>query len=160
MTLPNQYSQQPFVDGKLYGLRLAGCRPMQASASLRKMSMAWDMHVKEFEAVVGFPAPQRYEYFIKRVTDWESVWGLHTAGGWVLASSQEGQVAFPVWPHCRFAAACSVGEWAGALGTEIPLTQFLDRWVTGLAHDDRTVTCFRRQTIKASSLLQLAWLSI
>ena len=43
---------------------------------------------KQIEAVISLPGHQRYEYFIKTVVDWESVWGLYQ-DGWALASTNE-----------------------------------------------------------------------
>lgn len=104
--------------------------------------MSWHMHDREFVEVTGLPAAKRYEYFVKRAVDWECVWGLRSEKGWTLASGPEGRTAFPVWPHPRLACACSVNQWAASVASEIPLDEFLDRWLAGLARDDRDVAVF------------------
>jgi hypothetical protein len=38
------------------------------------------MDKKEFEALLNQPTNIRYEYFIKKVVDFEEVWGLYNDG--------------------------------------------------------------------------------
>ena len=52
--------------------------------------MSWIMNEKEVENVISLPAEGRYEYFIKRVADWEVVWSLGNEDGWVLAGDDGG----------------------------------------------------------------------
>ncbi|WP_245805776.1 DUF2750 domain-containing protein [Bacillus alkalicellulosilyticus] len=42
------------------------------------------MNKSEFEAVINKSPNIRYEYFIKKVVDFEEVWGLYN-GGWATA---------------------------------------------------------------------------
>ncbi|MCZ1269023.1 DUF2750 domain-containing protein, partial [Paenibacillus tundrae] len=46
------------------------------------------MTSKEFEAVIKLPANIRYEYFIKKVTDSEEIWGLYD-DGWAMSSDDK-----------------------------------------------------------------------
>jgi hypothetical protein len=45
---------------------------------------------KEVDAVFALPGPDRYEHFVKRVADWEEVWGLASEGGWVMMGDSDG----------------------------------------------------------------------
>ena len=103
--------------------------------------MSWEMHDKEFESAFRLPVKQRYDYFIKKVADWEKVWSLATKDGWVLACDDEGKEAVPVWPHERFAEAC-VSQWPGSESRSIELSIWKDRWLPGMLADGRLVAVF------------------
>ncbi len=75
---------------------------------------------KQIQAVLALPGPKRYAHFIKVAADQRKVWGLH-AEGWALASTDEGQPVFPVWPAREYAQLCAVGEWANFQPEEIDL---------------------------------------
>lgn len=64
------------------------------------------------DAIVALPGPKRYQHFIKVVADWEIVWGLYK-DGWALASTEDGEKIFPVWPTKEYADMCAGGEWEG-----------------------------------------------
>ena len=48
----------------------------------------------------------------------------------------------PVWPHERFAAACSSGYWHSHQPRSIPLEQWLERWLPGMQRDQQLVLVF------------------
>ncbi|HTE18405.1 MAG TPA: DUF2750 domain-containing protein [Armatimonadota bacterium] len=114
--------------------------------------MTWEMHPKEFASVVALPGPERYEYFIKRVADWESIWGLYQ-DGWFLMGDAEGRAVFPVWPHPRFAEAIATGDWDGAVAREISLDDFREKWLPGMTREGKSVAVFPvppRQSVPVS----------
>src|SRR4051812_41763518 len=99
------------------------------------------VHDKEFAALIEMPAQQRYGVFVRRVADWQEVWGLRTAAGWVLVADENGAELVPVWPHKRFADACAdpaKQEYAAA----IPLNDWLNKWLPGMNADGRRVAVF------------------
>ncbi len=104
--------------------------------------MTWTMHDKEFESVLSFSGSQRYEYFIKKVADWETVWSLKKENGWVLAADDQGHELVPVWPHERFALACAAGNWAACGPSPIDIATWLERWIPGVLRDRRLVAVF------------------
>ena len=85
--------------------------------------------------MVDSDAPARYEYFIKRVADWEEVWGLRDERGLVVAHADQGRALVPVWPHARYARECAVGNWEGAE----PDAMDLGEWLDSLTASDATV---------------------
>ncbi len=93
----------------------------------------------EIEAVLGRDAETRYAYFIKRVADWEQVWGLRNADGWVLAAKDDGQQVALFWPFEAFAQRAAADQWPGTEPAPIPLEAFMERWLPGLAGDERLV---------------------
>jgi hypothetical protein len=55
------------------------------------------MNQKEFESVIKQPPNIRYEYFIKKVADYEEVWGLYD-DGWATAQDDDGNILIPFFP--------------------------------------------------------------
>jgi hypothetical protein len=92
---------------------------------------------KEIDAVLCRDAAVRYDYFVKRVADWEEVWSLRNAGGWVAAATDTGQEVLPFWPFAAFAQRSATGPWADTAPAPIALEAFLARWLPGMAADGR-----------------------
>ena len=90
------------------------------------------IHDKEFTALIGLPAPERYALFVRRVADWQQVWSLQAPKGWVLMADEKGTEVVPVWPHERFADACrDVNKQECA--TAISLDDWLKKWLPGMS---------------------------
>lgn len=93
------------------------------------------MNSKEFENVLRLPASKRYEYFIKKVSDSEEVWGLY-GNGWATAQDNDGSIVIPFWPKKEFAQFCAKGSWEEYLPKSIGLEDFLDKWLPGMLKDN------------------------
>lgn len=105
----------------------------------------WEIGEEEVRLVLGLPAADRYRWFLQIVCDWEEVWGLSHADGWVLASDRsqgDGGDAFPLWPHPDLARLCAQGEWDGAAPGPIPLDELLEELLPLLEEDRRQVAVF------------------
>jgi len=103
--------------------------------------MTWVLGDKEVAAVFALGTAQRYEYFVKKVVDEESLWSLWQ-DGWVLAADASGRQLIPVWPHQKYAELCANGEWSGSAAKEIDLDAWMKRWLPGMAKDSRLVAVF------------------
>lgn len=104
--------------------------------------MPYQLNEPERRSVSELLPAQRYEHFIKRVVDWEEVWGLKGPDGWVLLGNQEGEEFAPFWPHPDYAKACVTERWAGTEPTCIELNVFRERWIPGLIRDGRKAAIF------------------
>ncbi|MCI5143629.1 MAG: DUF2750 domain-containing protein [Candidatus Electrothrix sp. ATG1] len=104
--------------------------------------MSWNLSEQELTSVLSLPGAKRYSYFIKKVADWEEVWSLRNQDGWVLAAGPSGSEIVPVWPHKRFAEACMIGEWKDCKPAVIELSTWMERWIPGMAKDNRQVAVF------------------
>ena len=104
--------------------------------------MSYKINDQEFAAVSRLPAKERYGHFIKRVADWQEVWGLRDDEGWVAVGDDEGRSCFPVWPHPRYAEALATGDWSIYRAAAIPLGEWLDDWLPGMEEDDVHVAVF------------------
>jgi hypothetical protein len=103
--------------------------------------VSWDLEEDEKELVLALSAPERYGYFIQLAVDGEEAWGLKNAEGWVLAGDED-RDAFPIWPHPDLAAACALGDWAGAVPEAIGLEELLDDLIPILEEDGIGVAVF------------------
>lgn len=120
--------------------------------------MTYKITQKEIEQVSALDGQARYAHFIKRVVDWELVWGLHTTDGWASAGS-EGVEAFPLWPHPEYAKLQAKGQWQGYVPEPIELEAFLSEWLPSMQNNlvqlaVFPVGSFQAAIVPASRLLQ------
>ena len=73
-------------------------------------SVSLQISQEQIEAVLKLSGSERLRYFIKMIADREVVWGLYDIG-WALASTDEGDSVFPLWPAMEYAKLCAVDEW-------------------------------------------------
>lgn len=73
---------------------------------------------QERATVTALDGPKRYEYFVKKVVDWETVWSLWDAG-WVAASDDSGVGLLPLWPAKEYAEQLALDDWSAAEAREI-----------------------------------------
>jgi hypothetical protein len=103
--------------------------------------VTWNINGKEFETVLRLRPEKRYEYFIKKVADWQEIWSLWK-DGWVLMGDANQTEIVPVWPHPMFAEAFAVGEWLGYAPKKIDLEEWMTKWIPGMEKDHRVVAVF------------------
>ena len=99
------------------------------------------IHDKEFAALTGMSAPDRYSVFIDRVADWEEVWSLRSENGWCLMADDSGVEMIPVWPHERFATTFASNN-SQEQAASIALHDWLDKWLPGMLKDGRQIAVF------------------
>lgn len=90
--------------------------------------------------VVALSPAERYGYFIRKVCDFEVVWGL-ADDGWATIEA-DGATGIPVWPEREFAELCATGAWSRYVARAIPLAELMSRWLPGMATDSRVVSVF------------------
>ena len=100
------------------------------------------MNTKEFKALMSSSAKSRYEYFIKKVIDFEEVWGLYDKDGWAVTSDEDGRLMFPFWPKREFANACAIDEWKSYISCSIDLNEFLEDWLPDMKEDGVMLSIF------------------
>ncbi|WP_318508773.1 DUF2750 domain-containing protein [Bacillus sp. T3] len=92
------------------------------------------MNQKEFESVIKQSPNIRYEYFIKKVADYEEVWGLYN-DGWATAQDDKGNMLIPFFPRKEFAEYSAINEWNNFKAEPIDLYEFIDKWLIGMKLD-------------------------
>lgn len=88
---------------------------------------------KKAESVISLNDRDRYDYFVRKVADFEVAWGLG-GDGWATAKLN-GSVVVPFWPEAMFAELSATGEWSGFRPKQIRLDEFLSNWLPGMQRD-------------------------
>jgi hypothetical protein len=112
--------------------------------------MSYTVKEKEFDAVMKLPPPKRYSYFLKKVCDWEEIWGIRGQEGWVICGDAEGKECFPVWPAKAFAAPACKDDWKDCEPSPIPLDKWLQSWIDELVDNKRLVAVFPDGDMKSA----------
>jgi hypothetical protein len=89
---------------------------------------------RQVQETVMLSGPQRYAYFIKRVTETGTVWSLYR-NGWALATKEDGTMVFPLWPDREFATICADYEWTGYEPQSFSLDELLGGLLPQLEED-------------------------
>ena len=92
------------------------------------------MNQKELDSIIKQPPNIRYEYFIRKVADYEEVWGLYD-DGWATAQDDDGNMLFPFFPRKEFAEYYAVNEWNNFKAEPIDLNEFIENWLVGMRKD-------------------------
>ena len=100
------------------------------------------LSAEEMRGVLGADGPTRYAHFVKRVADWEEVWGLRAPDGWVAVSDESGVSMFPVWPHEEYARLVATDDWSNAVPTSIDVHDWIDSWLPNLLEDGSKIAVF------------------
>lgn len=85
--------------------------------------MTWEPVEGELRRLQALPAADRALQLVQLAVDWEELWGLTDAHGWVVSKTTD---ALPLWPHPDLARACAQGPWEGAEPAAIPLDELLE----------------------------------
>lgn len=97
---------------------------------------------REIAGVLATDGPSRYEHFVKQAADWQLVWGLRAAGGWVSMADGRETAALPVWPHEAYARLLAIDAWADAEPTAIEVHEWIDDYLPELGEAHRQVAVF------------------
>lgn len=100
-----------------------------------------NINSKQIEAILSLDSLQRYEHFIKVIADWEEVWGLYH-DGWALASNDNEQQVFPLWPAKEYAQLCADKEWADYQPSSFSLDELIEELLPNLDMDNLLVGIF------------------
>jgi Protein of unknown function (DUF2750) len=98
----------------------------------RQADMAID--TRQVQQTVMLSGPRRYAYFIRRVAQTGTIWGLYR-NGWALAKKEDGSLVFPLWPDREFATICADYEWTGYAPQPFSLDELVGELLPQLAQD-------------------------
>jgi len=97
---------------------------------------------EEMAGVLSTNGPTRYAHFVAQLADWELVWGLRAADGWVSMSDASEVPMFPVWPHESYAWLFATNSWSQATPTSIGVHEWVGTWLPRLATEGSKVAVF------------------
>lgn len=101
--------------------------------------MSWEIEEGEVAQLLALTPADRALAFFQLAADWEEVWGLKDADGWLVSKETD---ALPLWPHAVFAEACARGAWEGALPEPLPVDDLLEDLLPVLEEDGLRVAVF------------------
>lgn len=96
---------------------------------------------KKIENILKISEQERYNYFIRKVADFEQVWGLSN-DGWALLGDNDGNRILPLWSESEFAELCAVDQWKEYKPEVITLDNFIEKWIPGMLKDKTSVNVF------------------
>lgn len=97
-------------------------------------------NLSKVKNILQLNSEQRFNYFVRKVTDFEIVWGLYK-DGWATVSTESGE-GIPFWPEADFANLCATDVWCNYCAREINLTDFITKWLPGMMNDDKVANIF------------------
>ena len=103
--------------------------------------MSWTPKDREIDDLLSSDGKRRYEYFIRRVCDIQTVWGLYD-DGWASIADEAGEPLLALWPHPVYAKKLATDDWVSYQPTQIPLREFFDEWMPRLKKDKLMLAIF------------------
>jgi hypothetical protein len=101
----------------------------------------YTINQQQIDNVLSLPAADRYGHFIRRVADWEELWGLKSEQGWVTVRGDGGSKCLPLWPHPDYAKLSVAPEWREAVPERIELSRFMS-WLHQIEQDGYLIAVF------------------
>ncbi|QKJ33135.1 DUF2750 domain-containing protein [Mucilaginibacter mali] len=99
------------------------------------------MNSSKVQNILNMRPEERYHYFIRKIGDFEEVWGLYD-NGWATSKDNLGNIVLPFWPEQGFAELCVAGTWKSYIPKSISLSDFMDKWLHGMDKDGTLVGVF------------------
>jgi hypothetical protein len=89
---------------------------------------------QEFKAILKLPPDKRYQYFVKRVCDWEQIYSLYDGNSIMLNEDKNGDMSVFLFPFETFASkyAQSVDELKDSSCNSIEINIFIDEMIEKL----------------------------
>lgn len=98
------------------------------------------MNQQKIENLSALCAQERLEYFVRKVADFEALWGAFDDGWLVLGDGQQQVIA--LWPEEEIAQHYLIQTGLPSHPKKIHLEHFLEKWVVGMARDETQVAVF------------------
>lgn len=100
------------------------------------------MNQKEIENVIILEPFERYQYFIKKVADWEIFFTLLNENGEYALSELENKKLFPMWSAKKYAELCKVSGWEKYIVKELNLDDLEDKIIDFIVDEDCLINVF------------------
>lgn len=102
----------------------------------------------EQQAVSALSAEERYLYFLKKVADWETAWGLWDDGWALYGVESENSEALPLWPSREYAENCACESWIRYQPKEISVEELFSDILPSLRSMGRVIVGFPNSTCR------------
>lgn len=115
---------------------------------------------RELRAMMEAPAAERYEYFVKQVSEFDEAWGLRDDEGWMAVGGEDDVTCFPLWPAEAYARRAAVDEYAKMRPTPIPLDELVEEMLPAWEKQGVAISVFwvppgRGVVVSAAELREL-----
>jgi len=100
------------------------------------------MHIKEIKTVSNLKPFDRYNYFIKKIADFETLYTLKNLEGDFAISEVDNHFMFPLWSHKEFATLNLDKEWQYFTIFEISLEELTDEIFPFILKNDYLINVF------------------
>ncbi len=91
---------------------------------------------KEVLAVSGLDANKRYQYTVKRIVDFETLWVLGDEHGIRTYDDGFGNLIFPIWPFKEFALLCCEADFEDCQPQQLQLDEFIKDYIPNFQAND------------------------
>ncbi|MFT6269316.1 MAG: hypothetical protein ACJAVV_002141 [Alphaproteobacteria bacterium] len=93
------------------------------------------------DQVLQMSADKRYTYLLTEVRQHNQLWILTDEHGCVILTTED-EDCVPIWPAQEFAQYWATGDWAHCVPEAISLTDWLNKWTSGLQGDEVNIAVF------------------
>jgi hypothetical protein len=100
-----------------------------------------DINKNKLNNIINSSAEIRYSYFIRKIADFEQIWGLYY-DGWAVLGDEKNEAVIPFWPEEEFAELCAEDAWSKYQPKAISLDDFLEKWIPGMRKDNTKIGVF------------------
>ena len=99
------------------------------------------MNQKKLSGVAALSDTERAEYFVRKVADFEELWGGFEKG-WLQLEDKDNKKIIPFWPEEIFVQNYINENKVNASPRRIEISHFLEKWIPGMTKDDVKVLIF------------------
>jgi hypothetical protein len=104
--------------------------------------MTYKINPQQFEATLALSSSKRCSHFIDKITQYEQLWGVKNAEGWLVPITPENLEYFPVWPHPEYAQKSVDENFEGYEVQEISIEEFMEYWIPLFGEDSVKLAVF------------------
>ncbi len=97
---------------------------------------------KEIESICKLPPFDRYNYFIKRVADFETMYTLVNDAGNLVLSEIEDKYLLPFWSAQVYAELNIANEWEKYTVKKVTLEEFEDDYIDMIVENNYLINIF------------------
>lgn len=99
------------------------------------------MHPKKIENILKLNPFERYQYFIRKIADWEKTYTLVFPNGDHAISTIDDKTLFPLWSEIEFAEICRIDDWSDCEVLEIDFNR-LEEIINFIRESDFLINVF------------------
>ena len=100
------------------------------------------LNIKEIENVSKLEPFKRYQYFIKKIADFEELWTIVDKNGDIGLSDIDDKTLIPMWPKEAYIESCLEGNWKNHVSFKITLDDFEEKIISLISENNYLINVF------------------